>query len=886
MKSHLIREKFIGYFEALRHAVVPSARLVPDNDPTLFFVNAGMVPFKRYFTGEEKPPYRRAVSSQKCLRVSGKHNDLENVGVTARHHTFFEMLGNFSFGDYFKKDAILWGWEFLTGVCGLPKEKLWVTVFKDDDEAAALWEKETDVLPGRIVRLGEKDNFWSMGPTGPCGPCSEIHIDRGGDCGLGHPNCGVDCDCDRFLEIWNLVFMQFNRDESGTLTPLPHPSIDTGMGLERLSMVLQGKTSNYDTDLFRPIIDEICALTGKRYGANRATDISIQVLADHSRAMSFLIADGVLPSNEGAGYVLRRIMRRAIRHGRLLGMNEPFFYKLHDVLAREMGGAYRELELHAAFVKKVAAAEESRFLETLDKGTALLEDEMERLKREGEEVLPGALAFKLYDTYGFPADLTEIMLKERGFSMDADGFEAAMRVQQDQGREARREKGLGGVSGSKVYAEMKEKFPKTVFTGYERFADEAKILAIVAGDALSQKASPGDRLEILLDRTPFYPEGGGQAGDCGIFKKPDGACFKVETTRRVMDGLIVHTGQLISGELKVGDSLSALVEEGPRRAAMRHHTATHLLHAALRRHLGEHVKQAGSLVDSHRLRFDFNHFEPVSKAVLREIEREINGKISEDIALFREELDYEAAIEKGALAFFGEKYGKRVRVVQVGDYSTELCGGTHVARTGEIGLFKIVSESGIASGVRRIEAVAGPLALERVHHVETLCGNFCQTLKAEPDQVLDRLDKLQAKVKKLEKENEALRRKSEGASWREGLKKTADGVSYLAFETAIQNGDALRVLSDQIRAEMGPGVILLVGRGDDKVFLLSTVSSDLTARYKAGEIIRSLTPLVGGKGGGKADFAQGGGTDLSRLSEIASQFSSLICARLDGEIQV
>lgn len=869
MKSRAIRETFLNYFKGLNHSLVPSASLVPEHDPTLFFVNAGMVPFKRYFTGEAKAPYPRAASSQKCLRVSGKHNDLENVGVTSRHHTFFEMLGNFSFGDYFKREAILWGWEFLTKTCHLAKDQLWVSVYVDDDDAARIWEKDVAVPKARIVRLGEKDNFWAMGPTGPCGPCSEIHIDRGIRCPLNNPKCSVDCDCDRFIEIWNLVFMQYNRDESGKLSPLPKPSIDTGMGLERLAMILQGKLSNYDTDLFTPVIDEICALTGIPYGEAPERDVSIRVLADHIRASSFLIADGVLPHNDGRGYVLRRILRRAIRHGHLLGMDKPFFYRLHDVLAKEMGETYPELRTNAAFVKKAIQTEEARFLETLDRGTGLLDEEMERLKRASAKILPGKTAFKLYDTFGFPADLTELILKQGGFDLDWEGFEAAMHVQKGQGKQAW--VGTGAEKLGEIYTRLADKLPKAVFTGYDRYADHGTIVAIIKNGQSVQSLASAECAELVLDRTPFYPEGGGQVGDKGSIEK-DGSVFSVSDTQKPAAAFIVHRGTA-QGTFKVGDRVEAHVAESERRDTMKNHTATHLLHAALRRQLGEHVKQAGSVVEAKRLRFDFSHFEPVPLTVLREIEKEVNDKILADIDLCKAEMSHKDAIKKGALAFFGEKYGERVRVIEIGEYSTELCGGTHVDRTGEIGLFKIVSEASVASGVRRIEAVTGREALAYVNQLEDICRSLGQSLKTGITELPDRVEKLQLRLRQIEKESKRLAPQS--ASWKQAITEK-NGVRYLVHEVESDAPEILRQLSDEIRADLQSGVLLLIGKGESKVILLVAVGKALTDRFHAGKLVQALAPLVGGKGGGRPDLAQAGGSNLAGVAQVIEAFEQKI----------
>ncbi len=868
MTSAEIRERFLKFFESHQHKRIASASLIPAEDPTLYFTNAGMVPFKDYFTGVRTPSVRRATSSQRCMRVSGKHNDLENVGRTPRHHTFFEMLGNFSFGDYFKRDAIAFAWEFLTGEVQIPRERLWITIFRDDDEAGKLWQEVAAVSSDRILRLGEKDNFWSMGETGPCGPCSEIHYDRGASFGCGKPGCSVECDCGRYMEIWNLVFMQFERDASGKMTPLPKPSIDTGMGLERLAAVLQGVSSNYDTDLFMPIIQEVAKLTGKKYGQTNEADVSMRVLADHIRATVFLITDGILPSNEGRGYVLRRIMRRAIRHGRLLGKTESFFYRLAAVVVKEMGAVYPEVVREAATVTRVIRSEEEKFLETLEKGLGLIGEAIDAVKQQGQNILPGSVVFKLYDTFGFPVDLTEVIASEQTLTLDMVGFDAAMEAQKTRGRKAwkgsgKRDGGYRQLVGDEVICE---------FAGYEQLEVKAPIVALVQGGKRVERIVAGkvgvqnfEPLLVMTAKTSFYPEGGGQVGDRGRLEGTSSRAL-VEDTQKGGEGLIVHRTKLVEGRLQEGDEVSLLVDPEYRAGSMAHHSVTHLMHAALRNTLGKHVRQAGSLVESNRLRFDFNHFESVTPEQLRRIEDEVNQQVFGNLAVTKQSMAYDEAIQSGALAFFEEKYGDKVRVVKMGDYSVELCGGTHVRTTGEIGLFKITGESSVAAGVRRIEAIAGQEALRRLQELEGQMAQLATSLKVAPAQVLERIEKLLAQIKDLEKSLDRAKRQQSSGGDTEELREI-QGVKVLTSLSSVGDGKLLREVSDRLIQKLGSGIVAVGTVEGDKVSIIVRVSPDLTTKFKAGELIKPLAEKVGGKGGGRPDMAQAGGANTAALQE-------------------
>jgi len=876
MTGSEIREKFLAYFKERGHAIVSSSSLIPKEDPTLLFTNAGMVQFKNLFLGQEDRGYKRAATSQKCVRAGGKHNDLENVGYTARHHTFFEMLGNFSFGDYFKDEAIAWGWEFLTEVMGIPKDKLWVSIYKDDDEAFEIWNTKMKVPAERILRLGEKDNFWTMGDTGPCGPCSEIHFDQGEEIGCGRPDCNVECECGRFVEVWNLVFTQFDRDASGTLTPLPNPNIDTGMGLERLAAVMQGVTSNYDCDLFREIIAHIETVSGKRYRENEEDDIAIRVIADHCRAVTFLIGDGVLPSNEGRGYVLRRILRRAARFGKLLGLNKPFLHDLVPIVIEKMRNCYPEMTERESYIRKVIVNEEQRFMETLDTGLKILEDEIESLKEKGNAVIPGDVVFRLYDTYGFPTDLTAEVARAQDLTLDLAGFDAAMENQRNKAREAW--KGSGEEEVADVYRKVSMDGIRTEFVGYERNTEAtARIVAILKDDQRVDTLAEGERGEIFVEKTPFYGEIGGQIGDVGIIEN-DSAFFDVWDTQKPLDDLFTHIGKMKKGTVAVGDTVALKTDEGIRRAIEANHSGTHILQAALKRVLGDHVKQSGSLVNAERLRFDFTHFAKIEDEEIEEVERIANAYIRNNIPVDTRVLPREEAMQTGATAVFDEKYGDSVRVVRMGDYSMELCGGTHVLRTGDIGFLKVVAESSVAAGVRRIEAVTGGEAVKYAEAVEKELKTSARLLKAVPLELNLRVDKLLKSQKELEREIDTLKGKlaaKDSSDLLDGVKEIK-GVKLLATLVDAPDVRTLRDFGDKVRDKLSSGIILLGSRVGDKATLLCMVTKDLTDRYNAGKIVGEIAPIVGGKGGGRPDMAQAGGPQPEKLEEALAKVKEIL----------
>jgi alanyl-tRNA synthetase len=862
--SSQLRQTFLDYFAKRGHEIVPSSSLVPANDPTLLFTNAGMVQFKDVFLGRETRAIPRAASAQRCVRAGGKHNDLENVGYTARHHTFFEMLGNFSFGDYFKREAIHYAWELVTEVLNLPPERLWCTVFEEDDEAASIWLDEVGVDKKRFARLGVSDNFWAMGETGPCGPCTEIFYDHGPDVAGGPPGT-AESDGDRYIEIWNLVFMQFDRSEAGELEPLPKPSVDTGMGLERLAAVMQGVHSNYEIDLFVKLIEAAAAVTH----TDDLADKSLRVIADHIRACSFLIADGVVPGNEGRGYVLRRIIRRAIRHGYKLGIEEPFFYKLVKDVEAEMGSAYPELRAQRTHVERVLRQEEQRFAETLAQGMRLLDEAIAKLPSRG--VIPGETVFKLYDTFGFPEDLTADVARERGYGVDTRGFERFMDAQRERARKASR---------FTAAADERPTFDTpTQFLGYETLVSDGTVVALLDSegrgvDALASGASG----TVVLDRTPFYAESGGQVGDTGELTG-QAARFSVSDTQK-LGAAFGHIGEVHAGRIAAGDRLRATVDAERRAAIVLNHSATHLLHAALRTVLGSHVQQRGSLVAPDRLRFDFSHYEPVAPEQLREIEALVNAQIRlNDDAEIRV-VPYDEAIASGALAFFGDKYGDRVRMLKLG-FSTELCGGTHVSRAGDIGLFKILSETGIAAGVRRIEAVAGQGALAWVNANEALLKDVAGLVKAGRDDVTGKVSQLVERTRTLERELQALRRKLATGGSRNFLDEvqTVDGIRVLAAEVDGADAKTLRDTSDQLKDKLGSGVVVLGAVEGDRVHLVAGVSKDLIGVLKAGELIKPVAELVGGRGGGRPDFAQAGGTKPEKLGEALALVPKLVEAR-------
>ena len=871
-----IRESFLKFFEEKRHTRVTSSSLVPKDDPTLLFTNAGMVQFKNAFLGLENRGYTRAVTCQKCARAGGKHNDLENVGVTARHHTFFEMLGNFSFGDYFKEEAIAWAWEYLINVVKLPKDKLWVTIYTDDDEAYKIWHDKMKVPKDRIVRMGEKSNFWMMGETGPCGPCSEIIYDQGAGTGCGRPECDINCDCDRHLEIWNNVFTQFDRDANGKLTPLPKPNIDTGMGLERLTAVIQAVKSNYDTDLFIPIIRFVEKTSGKTYGKNSDNDVSIRVIADHSRAITFLIGDGIMPSNEGRGYVLRRILRRAARHGKMLGINKPFLNESAQVVIDMMKCVYPDLAGKSSFITKVILNEEQRFMETLDAGLRILQEETTALKKAGKSVLPGALIFKLYDTFGFPTDLTADIVKRDGLTLDNDGFEAEMAEQRERARGAW--KGSGKEAVAECYLKSASSGIVTEFCGYEGVVKaESKIAAIFINGQSVQSANQGQNAEIILTTTAFYGESGGQAGDTGYL---DGAGFKfvVLDTKKPIDKFIVHKGIVQKGKIKIGDAALLIVDEERRKAIAANHSGTHILQAALKAVLGDHIKQSGSLVNAERLRFDFTHFSKISDEEMQRVEDIANDMIRRNLEVQTEVCALEDALKTGATAVFDEKYGATVRIVKMEQMSMELCGGTHVTRTGDIGLLKVVHESAIAAGVRRIEALTGKEALLHVQKAEEELKKAAGLFKANPLELVDRTDKLFKHTKELEKEIEALKGKLASKDSGDLLSQAREigGVKVLAVEVSIADVKTLRDFGDKLRDKMASGIILLGSKAGEKALLLCMVTKDLTGKYSAGSIIKELAPLVGGSGGGRPDMAQAGGTQPDNLGKVFPALEKLL----------
>jgi len=865
MKTADIREAFLSYFEAQGHTRVDSSSLVPADDPTLLFTNAGMNQFKEAFLGLEQRPYQRAVTAQKCVRAGGKHNDLENVGYTARHHTFFEMLGNFSFGDYFKREAIQFAWQFLTETLKLPPERLWVTVHVSDDEAAEIWVNEIGVDPDRLSRLDE-DNFWQMGDTGPCGPCSEVFYDHGPDVPGGPPG-SADDDLDRYIEIWNLVFMQYNRDPQGELHPLPAPSVDTGMGLERIAAVLQHVHSNYEIDLFTALI----AAVAGQLGTADTEDKSLRVIADHLRSTAFLVADGVLPGNEGRGYVLRRIIRRAIRHGNKLGANAPFFAALVPELVAQMGEAYPQLVTQQSAISAALQAEEEQFARTLDNGMAILEESLQTID---DQTIPGDVIFKLYDTYGFPVDLTNDIARERGLTLDLDGYEAAMAAQRQRSQDH---------AGFKVdYSQSLKVEGETDFLGYELDEAEGAVIAMLVDGVAVERLESGQSGVVILDRTPFYGESGGQVGDCGRLISADGMLDVNDTTKA--QGHHLHHVTVTSGGISVGDTVNAQIDAGVRDKTRLNHSATHLLHEALRRELGDHILQKGSLVDSQRLRFDFSHGEPVSNETLETITGVVNQQIRANEAVATELMSMDDAIEAGAMALFGEKYGEEVRVLTMGAdrFSVELCGGTHVSRTGDIGLFLVTSESGVASGVRRIEAVTGEAALAQVAGLSREMQSVCGALKATPDTAATKVETLRAEVRELEKEATRLRQKlatSAGGDLTQDAVEIS-GIKVLAAKIEGATASTLRDTLDQCKNKLGTGVILLAAVEDEKIALVAGVTQDATDRIKAGDVIKHFAGQLGGKGGGRPDMAQGGGSDVAALPAVLASLPEWVSGQL------
>jgi alanyl-tRNA synthetase len=866
MTTSEIRASFLEFFRKNGHAVLPSSSLVPHNDPTLLFTNAGMVQFKDLFLGKEVRDYSRAATAQRCVRAGGKHNDLENVGYTARHHTFFEMLGNFSFGDYFKREGIHFAWNYITGTLEIPKDRLWVTVYTEDDEAERIWVEEIGIDPTRCTRMGEKSNFWAMGDTGPCGPCSEIFYDHGPEIPGGPPGTPEE-DGDRYVEIWNLVFMQYDRSSDGVLVPLPKPSVDTGMGLERVAAVMQGVHSNYDIDLFKSLIRAAADVTGTQ----DLQSPSLRVIADHIRACTFLIIDGVVPSNEGRGYVLRRIIRRAIRHGYKLGQTQPFFHKLVSPLAREMGSYYAELASGEARATQVLAQEEVRFAETLATGMALLDAETAKLE---SSVIPGETVFKLYDTYGFPADLTADIARERGLTIDQAAFDVAMEAQRGRARAA-----------SKFGADLRDSIKlsgKTEFSGYDRVADSARVTSLIFDGALVDALRPGQEAQVILDHTPFYAESGGQIGDTGVLLGAN-ARFIVRDTQKI-GASFSHVGELESGELRTGDAVDAQVDEERRKAIALNHSATHLLHAALRKILGKHVEQKGSLVAADRLRFDFSHTQALSPDELRQVEDLVNSEIRENAPVETRVMALDQAKAAGAMSLFGEKYESDVRVLSIGDFSMELCGGTHVQRAGDIGLFKITGESGVAAGIRRLEALTGRGAYEWVVHTDQVLRDIAAMLRGSREDVDEKVRELVERSRRLEKEVQQL--KSKLASGHGGdisaTAKDIGGIKVLAAQIDGADVRSLRDAMDRLKSKLGSSVIVLASVQEDKVLLVAGVSEDLVARIKAGEIAGLVAAKVGGRGGGRADFAQAGGTQPENLGAALASVEPLVRSRLSN----
>ncbi|MEN8106877.1 MAG: alanine--tRNA ligase [Pseudomonadota bacterium] len=862
-----LRQAFLDYFKAHDHKVVASSSLVPANDPTLLFVNAGMVQFKDVFIGKDKRSYQRATSSQRCVRAGGKHNDLENVGHTARHHTFFEMLGNFSFGDYFKREAIGYAWEFLTSVMKIPPEKLWVTVFEEDEEAADIWLNEIRVDPERFGRIGARDNFWSMGDTGPCGPCTEIFYDHGPDIAGGPPG-SLNEDGDRYVEIWNLVFMQYDRDSEGKLQPLPRPSVDTGMGLERLAAVMQGVHSNYDIDLFRNLIKSAATVTG----ASDLGDNSLKVIADHIRSCAFLIVDGVLPSNEGRGYVLRRIIRRAVRHGYQLGSKEPFFYKLVEPLCSEMGAAYPELPDNCSHVEQVLKREEERFAETLEQGMRILEADLEGMQGK---IISGETVFKLYDTYGFPVDLTADYARERGLSLDMKGFNREMGAQRDRARAA-----------SQFGVEYSASFDIegcTDFTGYEHVSDVSVITGLFRDGEPVEQLTAGDNGIVILERTPFYAESGGQVGDRGVLVNGNNR-FNVSDTQKQGSGVFAHIGMLEQGELHTGETVTASIDVARRQATVLNHSGTHLLHAALRTVLGDHVQQKGSLVDPERLRFDFSHYEPLTAEQLQTIEDMVNAQIRVNAEAVTRVMSIDDAKSSGAMALFGEKYDDEVRVLSLGEFSVELCGGTHVRHAGDIGLLKITAESGIAAGVRRIEAVTGERALQWVSGNEARLQRVAELVKGSREDVDEKVSQLLEKNRALEKELQQLKGKLASSQGSDLASKAIDveGIKVLAARMEGADARTLRETLDQLKNKLGSAAVVLAAVKGEKISLVAGVTSDRTSQIKAGELVNVVASQVGGKGGGRPDMAQAGGNQPEHLDAALESVTGWVQEQLSA----
>ncbi len=867
-----IRERYLKFFEGKAHLRLPSFPLVPLNDPSILLINAGMTPLKPYFTGQEKPPRERVTTCQKCIRTP----DIERVGKTARHGTFFEMLGNFSFGDYFKKEAAAWAWEFVTEDLKMPEERLWVSIYEEDEEAFDIWTKEVGVPEERIVRLGKEDNFWEHG-TGPCGPCSEIYFDRGEKAGCGDPNCAVGCDCDRFVEFWNLVFTQFDKDEQGQYHPLPKPNIDTGMGLERLAAIMQDVGSLFEVDTIKNIMTHVCRIAGVTYQQDEKTDVSLRIITDHIRSTSFMVSDGILPSNEGRGYVLRRLLRRAARHGKLLGIEKTFLWEVAETVIRESKEAYPELQEKSEYIQKVIKVEEERFDETIDQGITILNQYIAALKESKQKVLSGDKAFKLYDTYGFPIDLTKEILTEQDMDLDEEAFNKEMEAQRERARAARQDTSSAAWGAEDVYSKMDKRIT-TSFIGYSQFDAAAKVLAIVKDHELVEKASQGDNITIILDQTPFYGESGGQVGDTGILENGD-VHVKVVDCKKMGDGKMLHIGEVESGTLSVGDEVKAVINLERRKAVARNHTATHLLQKALRDVVGSHVHQSGSLVQSERLRFDFSHFSAMTQEEIEKVEREVNKAALDSLCVEAKEMSIEEAKKMGATALFGEKYGDRVRVVKMGDYSLELCGGCHLDVTSQIGVFKIVSEGGVAAGVRRLEAVTGLGALDYLENKEKMLNKVAGVLRTNTNDVVRKAEMSVSELKTAQKEIEHLKSKLARGSVEEILANAEDirGVRVVVARMDELDMDGLRKMGDTVRDRLECGLVVLATGANGKVNFVAMATKNATALgVHAGNIIREVAKTAGGGGGGRPDMAQAGGKDPSKIDEALGKVPALV----------
>lgn len=870
-----IRSSFLKFFEGKGHLVLPSFSLVPEKDKSLLLINSGMAPMKAYFTGQEKPPRRRITTCQKCIRTP----DIERVGKTARHGTFFEMLGNFSFGDYFKKEAIEWAWEYVTEELGLPEDRLWITIYHEDDEAFKIWSEDIGVSPDRIVRMGKEDNFWEIG-VGPCGPCSEIHYDRGEEYGCGKEDCAIGCECDRFIEFWNLVFTQFYRDEEGNYTPLKHPNIDTGMGLERIAAIMQGVDSLFEVDTIRNIMKEVSNISNIEYGQDPKADISLRVITDHIRGTTFMISDGILPSNEGRGYVLRRLLRRAARHGKLLGIKDLFLDQVAKVVIEESKQAYPELEERKDYILKVIRLEEERFNETIDQGLEILKQYVAEMKQNDIKVLDGEKAFRLYDTYGFPIDLTKEILEEDGLSVDEQGFEREMENQRERARAARHDTDYMGED-DQTYKLIPTDV-STVFEGYESLETDSQILVIIKDEEKVETAREGDEILFVMDKTPFYAESGGQIGDSGVVEN-ENVKVRVDDTQKIVGNRIVHRGVVIEGSLNTGDMVKAKVDEERRIATARNHSATHLLHKALREVLGSHVEQAGSLVTPSRLRFDFSHFAPLTKEEIEKVEQLVNEKILEGLAIEVFETSLSEAKELGAAALFGEKYKDVVRVVKMGDFSIELCGGTHLRNTAQAGLFKIISESGVAAGVRRIEAVTGAAVYQRIKELENTINDIAEELKTNPNNIVQRLKSISKQLKEYEKEIDKFKAELAKSSIDDLLKNTKKigDMTYITAELSGQDAKGLREVADLIRDRIKSGVVVLASESQGKVLFVAAATKDAVAKgVHAGNLLREVAKIAGGGGGGRPDMAQAGGKDPSKISAALQKVDVLLKEQL------